>query len=624
MDVKSSSTDVVPVDASGSSQNVAATQARSADYELIIENTMAGLGHSTPEERSKVYAYARSVVMRHLQLEKVALDLAIAEIERRWRAQDAAENEIPKKAILFDGHGPRVEARAIATVSMGRSGRRRLARSIGVAVALPAIAAAIFFDFRIADNLDYRSVASGFVERWFMDPGDKPGVTAPVAAGDVAAHGDPSGEAAPADVALAAEPEALALPRPSPAGGDGNEGGAACDTRSIAERNPCAPDASGRAMAAETSRSATATPWLDGLGAFGDLAPGQAPSRTLALPTVTAEHLAADVATPHAAPVHEEALMSRDVPPRAAAPAREEMSPDASPPAAAPVHEEALISEGGVPRAAVPQAPKPPVTKPVNAKVATLVASGKEAALKGDVDRAVRDFSEAIRIDPKYADSYLERGQAFFRLGETERAITDYSAALAHDPRHGAALRSRGMAHLYRSETNLALADLSKAIELGEQDPRLLAPIELFYARRSRGSIYDSQQQYDLEIADCTALIESYVHDAAIVEALAANYGSAGAANILAKIYRQRASAYARGSSVERAVADLTEAIPLSSDRGYAALIDRSKLHEGLGRRDLAAADAQAALDIRPGSEEARLALSRLSALSNQTPPNGL
>ncbi|HKD26773.1 MAG TPA: tetratricopeptide repeat protein, partial [Xanthobacteraceae bacterium] len=494
--LKSSSTDVVPVDASGSSQNVAATQARSADYELIIENTMAGLGHSTPEERSKVYAYARSVVMRHLQLEKVALDLAIAEIERRWRAQDAAENEIPKKAILFDGHGPRVEARAIATVSMGRSGRRRLARSIGVAVALPAITAMIFFGFRIGDfgfrigdKVAYRSVASGFVERWFMNPGDKPGVTAPVAAGDVAAHRDPSGGAAPTDVALAAEPEALAPSRPSAASGGGEEGGTACDSgSSMAERNPCSPDASGRAMAAETSRSATATPWLDGLGAFGDLAPGQAPSRTLALPTVTAEHLAADVATPHAAPVHEEALMSRDVPPRAAAPAREEMSPDASPPAAAPVHEEALISEGGVPRAAVPQAPKPPVTKPVNAKVATLVASGKEAALKGDVDRAVRDFSEAIRIDPKYADSYLERGQAFFRLGETERAITDYSAALAHDPRHGAALRSRGMAHLYRSETNLALADLSKAIELGEQDPRLLAPIELFYARRSRGS----------------------------------------------------------------------------------------------------------------------------------------
>jgi len=265
-----------------------------------------------------------------------------------------------------------------------------------------------------------------------------------------------------------------------------------------------------------------------------------------------------------------------------------------------------------------------PQIKPVNAKVAALIASGKEANLKGDLDLAVRDFSEAIRIDPKYPDTYSERGQAFFKLGDIQRAIADYSAALAHDPQHGVALRARGMAQLYLGKNDLALADLSKAIELGESDPRLLAPVELFYARRSRGSIYESTQQYDLEIADCTALIESYAHDQALADALAANYGSEGAANVLAKVYRQRASAFARRSSVERAVADLTQAIPLSSDQGYAALIDRSKLHEGLGRRDLAAADARAALNIRPGSEEARLALSRLSALSNAAPPKGL
>src|SRR5262245_24118036 len=147
MDVKPSSTDIVPVDASGScqSKDVAATRARSADYELIIENTMAGLAHMTPEERSNVYAHARNVVMRQLQLEKLALDLAIGKIERRWRARDAAENVAPKKAILFYGRRPRLEPPAITTISMGASGRRRPARAIAVAVALAAITAAISF-----------------------------------------------------------------------------------------------------------------------------------------------------------------------------------------------------------------------------------------------------------------------------------------------------------------------------------------------------------------------------------------------------------------------------------------------------------------------------------------------
>jgi tetratricopeptide (TPR) repeat protein len=636
---------VVQVDASCPSQgkNVPAARARSADYELIIENTVAGLGRLTPEKRSKVYALARTVVMRHLQSEKLALDLAIGQIERRWRARDAAENVAPKKAMRFNGRRPRIEPPAIATVPVAASSRRRLARSIGVAVALPVFTATIFFGFRVGDEVADRSVADGLVEHWFTDSSGKPGVGGRLAAADVSPHRNPSSPAAPTGAALAVEPEAPAPSLPSLASSGGKGGGAACRSgSSMAEHNPCARDSSGRGMAAETSQTETGTRSLDSFTAFGDIASGQELSRTLTLPTVTPADFMADrayaapardealmsvAALPRAAaPAQDEALKSPDASPRAAGPARDQVpaSPDASPRAAGPARDQVPASPDASPRAAAPQVPQPSATKPVNAKVAALVASGNEAALKGDLDRAVRDFSEAIRIDPKYADSYSERGQALFRLGETERAIADYSAALAHDPQHGAALRSRGMAHLYLGKNDLALADLSKAIELGEQDPQLVAPIELFYARRSRASIYDSTQQYDLEIADCTALIEAYAHNSALVDTLAANYGSAGAANVLARVYRQRASAFARRSSVERALADLTEAIPLSSDRGYAALIDRSKLHEGLGQRDLAVADARAALNIRPGSEEARLALSRLSALSNQTPPKGL
>jgi tetratricopeptide (TPR) repeat protein len=294
-----------------------------------------------------------------------------------------------------------------------------------------------------------------------------------------------------------------------------------------------------------------------------------------------------------------------------------ELAPDAASASPPP-------SPVAAPGAAAAQEPQAPPIRPLNRKVGALITSGKQAALKDDLDRAVHDFSEAIRIDSKYPDSYLERGKTYFKLGEIERAIADYSAALAHDPLHAAAFRARAMAHLYGGKNDLALADLSKAIELAEHDPRLLAPIELFYARRSRGALYDSKQQYDLEIADCTALIESSTHDPMLAEALAANYGSAGTANILTRLYRQRANALVRTSHAERAVADLTEAIRLSSDRGYAALLDRAKLHELLGRRDLAVADARAALNIRPSSEEAQAALSRLSALSNPARPNGL
>jgi tetratricopeptide (TPR) repeat protein len=591
MDAQDGSTDAVQVEASRRRESKVVTggQVCAVDYEAIIEDTVAGVVGNTSDQRRKIYAHARSVVLHRLwlmrlpepivELEKLALDLAIGKIERQWGARDAtekfaAQKLATEKAIPLNAPEPWIEPSATATMSSAGTLLGRLAGQIGMAVALPAIAATIFFSLDMHRNVAHRGAVSDLVERWLRNPGGAPSVTDRVA--DVSA---PRGSTRAASIL--ATPAATMTPT-------------ACGNGSSASERTCGRNVSSRGLTAQTPKTENEPLWRESFTAFSDLTFsdltwGSELANALNGPAVAAEDFVVGRATPYVAPAPDAALTSAD----------------AAPPAAAP------------------QAPRPPV-KPVNAKIAGLIASGNQATLKGDLDSAVRDFSEAIRIDPKYPDTYLERGQTYFKLGETERSIADYSAALARDPRHGGALRARGMAHLYLGKTDLALADLSKAIELGEHDPQMLAPIELFYARRSRGSIYESTQQYDLEIADCTALIESYAHDATLVEALGANYGNAGAANILARIYRQRASAFARRSSVERAVADLTQAIPLSSDRGYAALIDRSKLHEGLGRRDLAAADARAALNIRPGSEEARLALGRLSALSNPAPPKGL
>jgi len=446
----------------------------------------------------------------------------------------------------------------------------------------------IFFVSQIEHKVADRSAVGDRIPHRYSRHNIDPSRTTRVAARNVPSARR-SAVASPIQAALPAASEAAA---PSPASLAAT-GGSACASGSPASApNSCDPTA--RIAAAPIPKTEARPPSLESYSPFSDMIRGFGPSNALNGPTVAAEDFVADSAMPYAALVPDAAFAS--APPS---------------PAAAPL-------------AATPQEPQSPSAKPVNPKVAALITSGKQAALKDDFDRAVHDFSEAIRIDPKYPDSYLERGKIYFKLGETERAIADYSAALAHDPQHAAAFRARGMAHLYSGKNDLALADLSKAIELAEHDPRLLAPLELFYARRSRAALYDSKQQYDLEIADCTAIIESSTHDTMLAEALAANYGGHGTANILARLYRQRAGALVRTSRAELAVADLTEAIRLSSDRGYTALLDRAKLHELLGRRDLALADARAALNIRPSSEEALLELSRLSGLSNPAPPKGL
>jgi tetratricopeptide (TPR) repeat protein len=615
------------MDAQASSANVeasrrpeskvaAAMRARSIDYGPIIDGMVGRLAQTTADKRRNIYAQVRSVVIRGLaairlpqaalELEKLALDLAIARVEQRWRAKEAhkkskrphkksaAAKSAAEKAIPPNIPGRQNEPSAAATAPVAARSLRSLAWPLAAAVALPITATAIFYLSRIDGKFTYGGEVGDRVGRLLSDARGGLGAGASIAAGDASAHRGLS-QVNPIQAPVPAAPEGRAAAVPLPAGGGVDGRSAACANGPPASaRDSCADNSTAHIATAPIRKTETGPPSAQGYSPFSDMIRGFGPANALRGPTVAPEDFAVDRLMPY--PALAPGAASASAPP---------------PPAASP-------------RAAAPQEPQSPPARPINPKAAALVESGKQAALKDDLDRAVRDFSEAIRIDPKYPDSYLERGKIYFKQGETDRAIADYSAALAHDPQHAAALRARAMAHLYSGKNDLALADLSKAIELAEHDPRLLAPLELFYARRSRAGIYESREDYHLEIADCTALIESSAHDPTLAEALAAYYGSAGTANILAKLYRQRASALVKTSRPAQAVADLTAAIRFSSDRGYAALLDRAKLHELLGRRDLAVADARAALKIRPGSEEAQAALSRLSALSNPARPDGL
>src|SRR6266702_2102574 len=47
-----------------------------------------------------------------------------------------------------------------------------------------------------------------------------------------------------------------------------------------------------------------------------------------------------------------------------------------------------------------------------------------------DLDRAIADFSEAIRIDPSYATAYDNRASAWHAKKNYQRAVADYTRAI--------------------------------------------------------------------------------------------------------------------------------------------------------------------------------------------------
>ena len=59
---------------------------------------------------------------------------------------------------------------------------------------------------------------------------------------------------------------------------------------------------------------------------------------------------------------------------------------------------------------------------------------GVAFARKGQIDAAIADFDEAVRLDPRSAGALSNRGNAYIAKGQFDRSIIDYSEAIRLDP----------------------------------------------------------------------------------------------------------------------------------------------------------------------------------------------
>ena len=53
---------------------------------------------------------------------------------------------------------------------------------------------------------------------------------------------------------------------------------------------------------------------------------------------------------------------------------------------------------------------------------------------KGQYERAIADFDQAIKLNPKFASAYSNRGFSYEHKGEKKRAMADYRKAIELHP----------------------------------------------------------------------------------------------------------------------------------------------------------------------------------------------
>ncbi|MGQ0681469.1 tetratricopeptide repeat protein [Bradyrhizobium sp.] len=251
---------------------------------------------------------------------------------------------------------------------------------------------------------------------------------------------------------------------------------------------------------------------------------------------------------------------------------------------------------------------------------------------KGDNEGAIRSYEEAISIHPKYAMAHNDRANVYFRMKEYDRAISGYDDAIRLQPRDPIVYANRGNTYRMKGDYDRALRDFEEAIRLNPREP---------------GSIYGRSQVY-IDKGDTSRAIADLDEAIRLGPNNADYYNSRGfllkkqgendrairdfdeAIKLkprFATAFSNRGDAWRQRGDIERAIMDLSEAIRLDPTV-TPAYVSRGLAYEAKGDIEQAKFDFSTVLSRTPGNfatsrEAVAKARERLAALEGSTGATG-
>ena len=155
------------------------------------------------------------------------------------------------------------------------------------------------------------------------------------------------------------------------------------------------------------------------------------------------------------------------------------------PPAPAPLPTPATVTKGPNPKPALAGVtpPRKSTAQPQADPSAAAYADAVRFEKTGDTSKAITAYTEALRLNPDFADAYMGRGWARIAAGAHTGAVRDFDAFLALEPDTAEAHFARAWAYEKRGDRRAAITDYGLAISFapGYGDAHMSRGVLAFY-----------------------------------------------------------------------------------------------------------------------------------------------
>ncbi|MEE2884267.1 MAG: tetratricopeptide repeat protein [Chloroflexota bacterium] len=138
-------------------------------------------------------------------------------------------------------------------------------------------------------------------------------------------------------------------------------------------------------------------------------------------------------------------------------------------------------------------------TVPENSREKMLLETGHVHMRHGDFQSAIKDYTNAIVINPTFAGAYNARGMANRKMKDFHAALQDYNTALTLHNNLAATYNNRGVIYMEIRQIEAALTDFDKALNIEPNNS---------YGYCNRAVAYNYMRDFNKSISESTVAVE--------------------------------------------------------------------------------------------------------------------